>query len=270
MKKLITALLIAVMIPACKKEAESEGNDSAYEASAETFKDKMALPTEAAPARDQKIIKTAFLRFETGSLDSTAAIINSAITRYNGLMQNDLQNKEYNSLTRSITVRLPSANFEKFIADISKGIPYFDKRSITADDVTEEYIDVEARMKAKKVLEERYFDMLRRANKVEDMLQIEKEISAIREEIEAAEGRLRYLASRVNMSTVNIDFYKITEDNEPPGESYTGKAWNSLASGFGWLSSFFLIVLNIWPIIVIFVVVYIMYRRKTRKRKDHG
>lgn len=279
MKKTVCILLVALAVISCKKSENTESADVAYEATSET----VSAATDASPAKnatvdksaetpvqqEQKIIKNADLRFETKSLDTTAATINKAINKYRGLLQNDTQAKEYNELRRTMTVRLPSENFEGFVGDISKGVSYFDKRDVTADDVTEEYIDVEARMKAKKVLEERYYDMLRKATKVDDMLQIEQQISAIRQEIDAAEGKLRYIRSRVSMSTVTIAFYKVTETNEGVTESYASKAWTSLKSGFNGLTGFFLVLLNIWPVIVIFVVAYILYKRMIRKRKQN-
>lgn len=280
MKKVLCTLLVALAVMGCKKSGDTENADVAYAAQAETVTADAAAPpataaqadknaTEAPVPDNQKIIKNADLRFETKSLDTTAATITAAIKKYNGLLQNDTQAKEYNELSRTMTVRLPSGSFEGFVADISKGVTYFEKRDITADDVTEEYIDVEARMKAKKVLEERYYDMLRKATKVDDMLRIEQEISAIRQEIDAAEGKLRYIRSRVAMSTVTISFYKVTETNEGVTESYAGKAWAAVKSGFNGLSGFFLVLLNIWPIIVIFVVAYLIYKKRTRKKKEH-
>ncbi|MFP9097438.1 DUF4349 domain-containing protein [Flavobacterium sp. RHBU_24] len=276
MKRTVCALLIALAVMGCKKGEEANAAaDVTYEAKAETVQNAPVAKDESAdattvekPAQAQQIIKNADLRFETKSLDTTAATITAALKKYNGLLQNDSQSKEYNELSRTMTLRLPSGNFEGFVAAISKGVSYFEKRDITAEDVTEEYIDVEARMKAKKVLEERYYDMLRKATKVDDMLKIEQEISAIRQEIDAAEGRLRYIRSRVSMSTVTIQFYKITETGEAVTESYFGKAWAAIKSGFNGLSGFLLVLLNIWPIIVIFVGAYFIYKRRTRKRKN--
>lgn len=256
----------------CKKgENFEEGSDKSYAAAAETVQAAPVTNDQKAenPAeQEQKIIKNADLRFETKSIDTTAATINAAIKKYNALLQNDSQAKDDNSLSRTMTVRLPSGNFEGFVADISKGVSYFEKRDITADDVTEEYIDVEARMKAKKVLEERYYDMLRKATKVADMLEIEKEISAIRQEIDAAEGKLRYIRSRVSMSTVTIQFYKITENNGGATESYGDKMLAAVKSGFNGLSSFLLGLLYIWPFILIFVGAYLIFRKRIRKKQN--
>ena len=77
--------------------------------------------------------------------------------------------------------------------------------------MTEEFVDLKARLKAKKELEDRYLQLLEQAKNVKEMLEIERELSNIREEIEAKEGRLQYLQNKVTLSTIYINFYKTTQ-----------------------------------------------------------
>lgn len=216
---------------------------------------------------EQKIIKNAHLRFETADLDATAQKIQDAIKKHKAQLQNDVETKDSYILERSITVRIPAQQFDAFIADIGKGVSYFDRKEISSQDVTEEYIDISARLKAKKVLEARYLELLKKASKVSEMLEIEKQLSAIREEIEAQEGRLRYIQDRVALSTVYIAFYKSTEHSGGATVSYGSKMGNAFKSGFNALSTFFLALLYMWPFILIFVVAFIIIRKKIRKRK---
>lgn len=219
---------------------------------------------------EQKIIKNAELRFETDDLSATATSIQNAVQKYKAQIQQDSESKNNYELSRYIVVRIPSKNFENFIADISRGISYFERKEITTQDVTAEYIDLSARIKAKKVLEQRYLELLKKAGKVSEMLEIEKELSAIREEIEAQEGRLRYMQNQVTMSTVNIQFYKKTEVQAGATVSYTSKMGNAIKSGFNALSTFFIGILYLWPFILIFVIVFFVVRRRLRKRKKYN
>ena len=144
---------------------------------------------------------------------------------------------------------------------------HFDQKEISSQDVTEEYIDVEARIKTKKVLEARYLELLKKAGKVSEMLEIEKELSTIREEIEVQEGRLRYMKNRVALSTVYLEFYKTTEIEQGATVSYGTKIGNAFKSGINTLSSFFIGILYFWPFILIFVIAYILIRRRIRKKR---
>lgn len=133
---------------------------------------------------EQKIIKNGNLRFETEDLETTYEQIKIAVKKGKAFIQNDSEGKDYGSIYRRITVRIPSQNFDSFIKDISTGVTYFDNKEINSEDVTEQYIDIDARLKAKKKLENRYIELLSKATKMSEMLAIEAQLSAIREEIE--------------------------------------------------------------------------------------
>lgn len=226
---------------------------------------------EAAPVIDatieQKIIKTASLRFETADMDTTYSQIQSAVKNHGAQIQNDTEGKDYSSIYRNIVIRIPNQKFDAFITDVGKGVSYFDRKEISASDVTEEYIDVDARVKAKKVLEARYLELLKKASKVSEMLEIERELANVREEIESHEGRLKYLQNHVSMSTVNIEFYKKTDVQGGVTVSYGSKMWNALKSGFNGISAFFIGVLYMWPLIIILVAVFFFVRKKIKNRK---
>jgi hypothetical protein len=100
------------------------------------------------------------------------------------------------------------------------------------------------------------------------MLEIEKELSTIREEIESQQGRLKYLQNRVAQSTITIEFYK-TQDVQVTGtESYSSKMGDAFKSGFNGLSGFLLGMLYMWPIILIFVIAYFIYLKKFKRKKN--
>nr|WP_294935150.1 DUF4349 domain-containing protein [uncultured Flavobacterium sp.] len=213
-----------------------------------------------------KIIKTGTLRFETDNLDESYAAVQKAIARHKASIQNDDSGKNYESVYRNITIRVPSASFDAFIAEISQGVKHFDQKEISSQDVTEEYIDVEARLNAKRVLEKRYFELLNKATKISEMLEIEKQLSAIREEIEAKEGRLKYLQNRVSMSMVHLQMYTKNASESGATVSYFGKMWNALKDGFNNIATFFLGLLHIWPFILIFVIGFVFLRRRFRRK----
>ncbi|RZJ69501.1 MAG: DUF4349 domain-containing protein [Flavobacterium sp.] len=275
MKKTIGAMLLLLAIAGCKNI--NENSDSAVGEVAA-----MELPPSPPASADmsrmdnasatpgsvqQKVIKNAEIRFETDDLSATAVKVNAAVAKYRAQVQNDSENKSDYSFNRVMTIRIPAQNFDAFIGEIGKGVSYFDQKVISSQDVTEEYVDIEARLKAKKVLEARYLDLIGKAKKVSEVLEIEKELSAIREDIEAQEGRLRYMQSRVALSTINLEFYKKTALEPGATVSYGSKMGNAIKSGFNGLSSFFIGILYVWPFILIFVIVLFLFRKKLRKRK---
>ncbi len=197
-------------------------------------------------------------------MNKTATGIYAALKKYNGYIQLDNETKGYNEITRNIVIRVPNQNFEKLLSEVTQGITYFDEKQITSEDVTEQFIDLEARLKSKKELEARYIDLLRKATKVSDIIEIEQQINVIREEIESKEGQLNYMKSRVSMSTLNINFYKPTSESGVT-VSYGDKIVNALKGSISWIPGFFIGLIYIWPLFFIAVIGYFIFKRKRKK-----
>lgn len=250
----------AIIMPEIKAKSVSSDN---YEVAAV---DSAASPVNSTQS-ETKIIKTADLSFQTTDLSTSYENLHADIKKYKAIIQNDESGKNDESVYRNLTIRIPSQHFDSFIADISKGVQHFDRKEISQQDVTEEYVDTESRMKSKKKLEERYLQLLSKASKVSEMLEIEKKLAEIREEIEAKEGQLKYMQNRVSMSTVNIQMYTYNASESGATVSYGGKIWNSIKEGFNGLSNFMLSIISIWPFILIFVGVFIFIKRRFFKKK---
>jgi hypothetical protein len=129
--------------------------------------------------------------------------------------------------------------------------------------VTEEFIDIQARIKTKKELENRYKELLAKANTVEELLSIEKELGTLRTEIESIEGRLKYLQDRVSLSSLTIEYYELTTSSF----RFIPKLGKSFVTGWNWFLSFIVGLVHMWPFIVLFVAALIISLRINRKKK---
>jgi DNA-binding FrmR family transcriptional regulator len=238
---------------------DAEMLDRSYEISEKTI-------TQPVEVQQQKIIKTGNFRFESRDLENTHRQITALVNRYQGFVSSDRSGKGYNEDFRSMTIRVPSQHFQTMVDSISRGVSYFDQNEITQRDVTEEFIDIEARLKAKRELENRYLELLKQAKNVKEMLEIERELSTIREEIEARQGRLNYLQNQVSYSTLNIHVYKRTTDRGIT-TSYGQKMWNAIKSGWNGISLFFLGLLHIWPFFVILLLAVFGVRKYLKRKK---
>jgi len=216
--------------------------------------------------QSQKIIKTARLRYETQDLEATRAQVLDVIKNAQAYIQDDNSGKDYNQLYHRLTVRVPTKNFQQVLDGVAQGVAYFDERTINQKDVTEEFIDLNARLKAKRKLEDRYLALLAKAKNVKEMLEIERELAKIREEIEAKQGRVNYLESQVSLSTLHIHFYKVTATTGVT-QSYGSKIANALKNGWNSISVFFLSLLHIWPFIILVGLALLYVRRWIKKRK---
>lgn len=270
--KLIIALLIFAVL-SCKKAEAEASQDSAITMVKLPAKKMISndesiseSPNVEDKVIEQKIIKNGNLRFETDNLETTYEQIKIAVKKGKAFIQNDSEGKDYGTIYRRITVRIPNQNFDSFIKDISTGVTYFDNKEISSEDVTEQYIDIDARLKAKKKLENRYLELLAKATKMSEMLAIEAQLSAIREEIESKEGQLRYMQNKISLSTITVEFYKTIAEEKGVTISYGTKVWNSFKSGFYTISSFFLGLLEIWPFIILAVALFYFIRKRFKKK----
>ena len=222
--------------------------------------------SELKPISDLKLIKTGSCSFETESLKATADRINKAITKYNGYASNESESKSADRINRTINIRVPSDNFDNLLADISVGVNRFDEREINVSDVTEQYYDLTARLNTKKQIEARYIQLLSRAGKITEILEVERQIGEVRTEIDRIEGKLKYLKNQVSFSTLQINYYETLEPEAENNYGFFAKLKRSLVNGWDIILRFVLGFATVWPIILILIAGFFLFRRyKSRK-----
>ncbi len=215
---------------------------------------------------ERKLIKEGDVSFETDDLLKTRNHVNQVIEKYQGYISVDKEYKSLERITSNLTVRIPFKKFDKFLTDLSSEIDKFDSKNITINDVTEQFLDVQARLKVKKKLEERYSELLAKTNSVKEILDVERELSKVRSDIESTEGRLKYLENKTSFSTLNLHFYKI-EINKSSSKSFWKRFVNSFTNGIDNIKWFFLGLVSIWPFIVLGIITFIFIKKRFKSKK---
>lgn len=234
--------------------------------------------SEADPAADiagvkipDKIIKNASLVVEVDSYEESIKKIKEDVKKWGGYSSSENEVGYGHMISNVLTIRVESKNFENLLNDMTTGIKKVESKSITAVDVSEEFVDIIARLKTKREVENRYIELLKKAYTVQDILYVEDKIRVIREEIEAKEGRLKYLQDRVSFSTITIEIkqYYETDKNEPGFGEDMGDA-----VGGGWSGLLMLLVglTYLWPLWLIvggglFILFRILKRNKRRRNQ---
>ena len=212
---------------------------------------------------ERKLIKDGNVTFETDDINATRATVFESIEKNKGYISSDREYKSNGKVSNTLIIRVPSKNFDSLLSEATQGVSKFDSKNIEIEDVTEEFLDIQARLKTKKELEIRYLEILKKANTVSEILEIEKQMGELRADIESTEGRLKYLESRVSFSTLTMIFYqKVSFDN-----AFGNKFKDGFKDGWENLIRFFVILTTIWPFILIGIgLIFGLIKWRKRKR----
>ncbi len=217
----------------------------------------------------KQIIRTAQLNFQVGDFkEATEKIQQIAKANQAYISSANERNSGY-TLDGEMIVRVPSKNFDKAIKEILEIAIYVNFKNENAEDVSEEFVDVIARLKTKREVEKRYLEILGRAKTISEILEVEEKLRIIREEIEAREGRLKYLKNQVQFSTIHLQYYQTNEKyQKPPQISFFAKVGESLVEGWEGLLSFLVGLVAVWPfLIVITAVIWWWIRRRNNSKR---
>lgn len=212
---------------------------------------------ENIPDSKNRIIKTADYKFNVESIEVATKNIEKIVSRFEGFIADMDMQSSNTAMSNTFTIRVPAGNFDPLLEALGKDALFTHYKKISTQDVSEEFVDIQSRLQTKKEVHARYVDILiNKAKTVEDVLKAEQQIRTLQEEIEAKEGRLRYLQAKVSMSTINLEIYQkadfayIPDSFEKP---YITKAKAGFDNGWGIVTGFSLLLINLWPLILLLV-----------------
>lgn len=296
--KIIALISLILFLAACSSNSKSEeakmssdsraGMDSGQvgivEKSQSSFdnnaKQEIAAPTEL-EVPNQLVIYQADLQLRVKKFEQTLQNIEEQVLKYGGyISESNVSKNGVEQVSGQITVRIPEKNFQAFLHDAEGQAAEVLQRNITGTDVTEEYVDLDSRLKSKKVVEERLTSFMQSAQKTEDLLKISADLAAVQEEIETIQGRIKYLENQTSLSTIHISLYE-NKVIVPNLEDKDLNTWDKTKKQFmkstnmllAAISGFVVFIVGNLPIIGILAVATVflyLYIKKVRKRKDNN
>lgn len=226
-------------------------------------------PTSQMNTITKKIIKNGEMRIQVGDIKKAQEHINSILKNNKAYVQKEEFQNTDNDENLDIIIRVPHQNFDALINSFSNGIGSVLSKNISSNDVTEEYTDVSIKLGNKKIYLEKYREMLKTAKTTKDMLEIQENIRALEDEIDVAEGRLRFIDDRVNYSTLNVNLYKEKIRSSATSKIGFGSRFgDSVTEGWNSFVAFLLGVVSLWPFFLLIPVVIFLWRKwKNREKK---
>ena len=172
-----------------------------------------ALPGEAAVER--KIVKTGNISLEVEDVAKAMDEVAEVADELGGYVVSSHKYERKKGISGSVTIRVPADRFDEAFERLRQLAINVPQESTEARDVTEEYVDLQARLRNLEATEAQYLALLEKATTVEEMLKVQQALSNVREEIERIEGRMKYLERTSDMSLIEVSLEETKALAEP-------------------------------------------------------
>lgn len=228
------------------------------------------------PSAGRQIIYRATIVLDVQDFAATERQIVALIRETGGFVAQFREERPYGAQRGGRwTIRVPVPQFDKFVEQAGK-LGVAQSRDINSEDVSEEFVDLTARLKNKQQLEARLLELVaKRSDEIKDILALEAELSRVREEIERMQGRLRYLTDRVALTTVELAAHERQDYKPPEAPTFAANIsqtfYDSLAGlrRFGEAIVLVIVALVPWAIAVLVIGIPFVWSlwRLTRRRR---
>jgi hypothetical protein len=204
---LVLCVLVATALVGCKKEDAGGAPAPAAVAGEPPATDAHQKVSELERTSTRKIIKNAELGLTVSSVPNAQRDASKIAERHGGfVLSSEAEGSDASQPRVRVVFKVKADELDKALDELRAMGTRRGSDRVTSQDVTDEWIDVDARLKTQKALEARYLEVLKDASVVKDLLDTEKQLAEVRTEIEKLEGRKRFLDSQVALSTVTVSF----------------------------------------------------------------
>jgi hypothetical protein len=220
----------------------------------------------------RRIIRRATLEMEASDVERSLARLAELVEAAGGYVAGtEAQQDGAGTLRARITAYVPPERFGRALGDL-EGVGRVTTRRISGDDVSEEFVDLEARTRNLERHEVQLVGFMTRAQKVSDLLSVETELARVRGEIERLQGRVRFLKARTEMATIQVNLMRVLVPASP--DDGLARVWVEVRAALrdAWLAAFrvaadvVVVAVRTSPITVLLLVAWTLYRRWTRRR----
>lgn len=281
---LLACLFTLCLLTGCGGTASSAGGDAAVddnmsnEASAEVGWDTPPNGSTdtgggtPAALRRAKVIYSGYMYAQTQEFDASVRAITETAEALGGYLESTSVSGEIGYRHASYTVRIPSAQFEAFQQKIGESCHVTDRHT-SVQDITEAYVDTEARLATLNTKHERLLSLLEKADNMENIIALETALADTEYEIEQYAGTLRRFDSLVDFSTLELSLNEVrTLDPVSDTPAFGAALQKAFASGSMALVTFFQGLLlgfaGGWPFWIILIVIAAAVLRVLRRRRN--
>lgn len=210
---------------------------------------------------EQKIIRTANIRLEVKNVTFSTGEVQEIAKKFDGLVQSSsVQATSKNRYSGTVTIRIPAEHFDLAISEIS-AIGIILSSSVNAEDVTEEYVDLQAQRDALSYQLDQYNRLLTKGQNVSEILEVQKEIERVQVELDRIVGKMKYLDNRISLSTITVGLSEPAQLETPGGYSLPSVISEGIAGFVNTVVWLFIAILTILPLVLVGGAGYVLYKR---------
>lgn len=242
---------MATAAPAAPQAAGGADMERQSSASIEEAPPGVDTANQQQPASQRLVIKNASVSIQVEDVAGAEARVRARAEQLGGYVVSVQTSGSDAYLSSVITFRVPAERFEEALSGVEGLARKVLSRSVSGDDVTEEFVDLESRLRNLEATRDRLLDLLAKATRVEDALQVNQALTDVQGEIEQIQGRMKYLRQSAAFSTISADLQPVPPPPtliEPDGWQPLRVAQEALVGliGFGQGLASLGIVLLVW------------------------
>jgi hypothetical protein len=215
---------------------------------------------------DTKIIKTAYITLEVKDVPGSADALKAMVATKGGyLSSSNIQTGYNNQLSGTVVLRIPQAEFESALAGI-KAIGTVKSVSTQGEDVTEQYVDVQAQITSYQNQIVQYNEIMKKAVKVSDVIEIQQQIDQVQTNLDRLQGQLKYLNSRIDMSTITVTLQEPEPVGGDTGHNFVTTINEGIAGFFGMVDAIIILLFTLLPVLILGAIGYGIYHWRKGKQ----
>ncbi|RZI50941.1 DUF4349 domain-containing protein [Aeribacillus pallidus] len=281
MKKVLIGLLLLFLV-ACSNSEQKSSVESAKmdqtmiekkiekKGEMETVEAKSAASTYS---NERKVMYTANITAEVVSYDETIANLTKKAESRGGYIIQSNAVEQDGKIEAYVTFRIPQNELQRFIEEVKKASISVKSEQMTGEDQTEEYVDLNSRLKSKQAVEARLLKFMESAEKTEDLLKISEDLAAVQEEIEQLKGRIKYIENRTDYATVELQLTEIkSHENFSKDFNTWEKTKEQFLTSIHWIvqaaSWIVVIVVGNLPIVLLALIIFFFVYRTFKKKQE--
>lgn len=185
-----------------------------------------ALNEASSQITDRMVVHNAYIELDVKNVSDAIAAVRGLTEGVGGFVAGTSSRYEEDEEYASLTLRVPSSAYNQVMDSLRRMAVKVTNEDATARDVTEEYTDLDAQLRNLQATEAQYLELMKRANTIDEILQVQNHLSQVRGQIERFRGRINLLERTTDMATIVVNLAPATAGRTRPPNG----GWDPIAT----------------------------------------